>query len=72
MFQLLVGERARLVEDRLADADAADVAQPPGEAYLLYGLGGQAQLGRDRRRQIRDATGLAAIVRFLGLHRRDE
>ena len=34
--EFLVGQRAMLVQDRLADADLADVVQPAGDAHLVH------------------------------------
>ena len=66
---LLVGERALLVEDLLADPDLADVVQPPAGADRLDQLVGAAQLRRHAGGEIGDPGGVAAEVGVLRLQR---
>ena len=66
------GQGSRLVEDRLAHADRANVVKAPGEAQLLDGLGVKAEVLTDCGSHGGDALGVAAQVGILGLERVDE
>jgi hypothetical protein len=69
---LLGREASRLVQHALADPDHAHVVQATGEAHRLGRVLVEAQLHRDRRRQIRRALRRAAQERILRLHRRHQ
>ena len=70
--ELLLGERAGLVEHRFADADLADVVQPSREPDVLHDVGVQAQLLGHGRGLVRNAAGMPAQVHVLGFHGVDE
>jgi hypothetical protein len=62
---LLIGELRRLVEDRVGDADLADVVQQAGEPHAPEPLAGEAELGRDRGGELRNRLAVAAGVGVL-------
>src|SRR5258708_7502923 len=66
---LLWGQRSGLVQHRFADADLADVVNVPAELDLPDEIRADAQLARKARRVRRDAHGVTARIRILGLQR---
>ena len=63
---------AGLVEDRVGDADLADVVQLGGAGDLVDLLAGHAEAARDGDRELGDLAGVLAQVGLLGLHRAHE
>ena len=75
VLELVRGEGALLVQDRLARPDLPDVVQPAGDAHLLDFLIRQADLVGDRSGQVRDTSGVPAhvgVLRLEGVHQRLE
>ena len=60
LLPLVVGERRRLVQDRIRHADLADVVQEAGEPEPLDALAVEAEAGADRDAELGDGLGVAA------------
>jgi hypothetical protein len=67
--ELLVGERARLLQDGIGDADLADVVQQAGQAQPADVAGAHAQLLTDQPTQLGDGLAVAVGVGVLGVDR---
>jgi hypothetical protein len=63
---------AGLLEDRVRYADLAGVVQEAGEAHAREPVAGEAELGGDRRGELRDRLAVAARVGVLGVDRAGE
>ncbi len=65
-------QRPFLAEDRVADADLAEVVQEPGEVEVADLASSQAHLLSEPDRDPRDPLAVAAGVRIFGVDRRRE